>query len=284
MHRAGDGQPPTEDVRRYRPAEDARPDLPTEIAWPHPAGEDARPDLPTEIAWPDSLGEDARPDLPTEIAWPHPPAQSAPAYQPTHTGPSGPAEARPSYQPAHARPTDQPAQAGRTDPAAESIRYGPGVPVTPPTGAAQTAERIWRTGRPDEPPRRPRRWRALASAGLTVILLAASAVVLYQRFHHAPFHVTQVAIAKQTPNGCGVTVTGQISTNGVAGTVSYQWLFRPGQQPPQQLSQSVLAGQSVVAVTVAVHGSGRGRASRTVTLQILSPDRRAASASVVLRC
>jgi ribosomal protein S9 len=93
-----------------------------------------------------------------------------------------------------------------------------------------------------------------------------------------------VAITQRTQSGCGVNVTGEISTNGAAGTVSYQWLFRPDQQAPQPLSQSVVAGQDAVDVTVAVQGSGHGSGSRAVTLQILGPDRRAVSTSVVLRC
>lgn len=253
----GGGQPP---------GEDARPYLPTEIDPPFPPGDDARLHPPAE---------DARPVLPTEIEPPYPPAHAGPAYLPTQTGSGEPAAAGPSYTPSHARPAE---------PAPEFMKFGPGTPASPPAGASQTAERIWRAGRPDEPPRRPRRWRGLAGAALTVILLAASAVVLYMRFHHAPFHVTEVAITQQTQSGCAVNVTGQISTNGVAGTVTYQWLFGPGQQAPQPLSQSVVAGQDAVDVTVAVQGSGHGSASRDVTLQILGPDRKVASASVLLRC
>ena len=253
----GGGQPP---------GEDARPYLPTEIDPPLPPGDDARLHPPAE---------DARPVLPTEIEPPYPPAHAGPAYLPTHTGSGEPAAAGPSYTPSHAGPAE---------PASAFMKFGPGTPASPPAGASQTAERIWRAGRPDEPPRRPRRWRGLAGAALTVILLAASAVVLYMRFHHAPFHVTEVAITQQTQSGCAVNVTGQISTNGVAGTVTYQWLFGPGQQAPQPLSQSVVAGQDAVDVTVAVQGSGHGSASRDVTLQILGPDRKVASASVLLRC
>jgi hypothetical protein len=79
-------------------------------------------------------------------------------------------------------------------------------------------------------------------------------------------------------------VTGLITTNGSAGTVSYQWLFRPGLQSPQPLSQSAVAGQHAVYVTVAVEGQGHGSASQTVTLQVLSPDPGAASAAVAVRC
>ena len=306
MDHVGDGQPPAGDASpdlpteiewSYRPAQDAYPDLPTEIERPHQPAQDARPDLPTEIERPYQPAQDARPPAhgarapahgarpPAEDARSYPPATHAgSAYQATHTGPGEPLVARPSYAPSHARPADQSARAGRPDPAPELTRYGPGVPATPPTGAAQTAERIWVTGRPDQPPRRPRRWRGLAGAALTVILLAASAVLLFLRFHHAPFDVTAVKITQRTQSGCGVNVTGQINTNGAAGTVSYQWLFQPDQQAPQPLSQSVVAGHNTVYVTVAVQGSGHGSASRVVTLQVLGPDRRTASASVVLRC
>jgi hypothetical protein len=147
-----------------------------------------------------------------------------------------------------------------------------------------TAERVWRTGHANKPPRRPRRWRGRVSTALTVILLAASAFVLYQRFHHAPLQVTGATIVHRTPSGCRVEVTGQISTNGAVGTVSYQWLFQPDRQAPQPLSTSVAAGQNAVYVTVAVQASGHGRASRTVTLQVLGPDPRAASTSVSFRC
>lgn len=116
-------------------------------------------------------------------------------------------------------------------------------------------------------------------------MLAASAVVLYLRFHHPPFHVTKVAITQQARNGCAVSVTGRISTNGSAGTVSYQWLFRSGQQQtPRPLNQSVTAGERAVYVTVTLEGSGQGSASQKVTLQVLGPDFGADSAVAVISC
>ena len=249
-----------------------------------PPAEDARPFLPTEIEHPYPPAEDARPFLPTDIENPYPPTHAGPAYQPTHTGPGGPRRpGRRTPQPTPGWPANRPGPGGpiRHPSSRDTV---PGFTPPPPTGGTHTAERIWRTGHAGEPPRRLRRWRGRASAALTVILLAASAVVLYLRFHHAPFHVTGVAITQQTPSGCGVDVTGQISTNGAAGTVSYQWLFQPDREAPQQLSKSVAAGQNAVYVTVAVQGSGHGSASRTVTLQVLGPDLRTASTSVTLRC
>ncbi len=117
-----------------------------------------------------------------------------------------------------------------------------------------------------------------------MILLAASGVALYGRLHHAPLQVIGVVIAQQTRTSCGVDVTGRITTNGSAGMVSYQWLFRPGRERAQPLSQSVTAGQRAVYVTVAVEGSGHGSASQTVTLQVLGADPGNASARVALRC
>ncbi len=115
-------------------------------------------------------------------------------------------------------------------------------------------------------------------------MLAASGVLLYLRFHHAPFRVTGVAITQQTRYGCGIDVTGRINTDGSAGTVSYQWVLQPDQQPPRPLSQSVVAGQHAVYVTVAVEGQGHGTASREVTLQILGPYAKAVSEPVVVSC
>lgn len=269
MNHSGDEQPPT----GY-----ARPFLPTEIENPSPPPDDnARPYLPTEIE---------HPYQPTEYSLPRPPAGPAGPLFPTdiddfsrppYSGHREPPAAGPPSFP----PGDRPARAGWTDPASGLTRYGPGVPATRPAGTAHTAERIWQAGRPAK---RPHPWRSRAGAALTVILLAAAAVVLYLRFHHAPIHVTGVAITQQTRAGCGVDVTGQISTNGAAGTVSYQWLFQPGEQTPQPLSKPVAAGDDAVYVTVAVQGSGHGSASRTVTLQVLGPDTRTDSISVRLRC
>jgi len=210
------------------------------------------------------------------------PVRSADAPDPS---PHAPTEVLPHPRTEVAAPAVPPG-AGPPGQNLDIVRYGPGVPATPPPGQAElTAERAWHGTGPARPPaRRRERWRRLASAALTVALLAASAVVLYLRFHHPPFHVTGVAITHQTRDGCAVDVTGRISTDGSAGTVSYQWLFRSGQQSPQPLSQSVAAGQDALYVTVTLEGSGRGSASQKVTLQVLGPDFRAASAVAVISC
>jgi len=196
------------------------------------------------------------PHPPTEVVAPHPPTE---AVRPDHAVPAGRAP--------------------------EIVRYGPGVPAVPPADQAElTAERTWRTGRLAGPSRGPARLLRRAGPALTVILLAASGVFLYLRFHHAPFRVTEVVISQQTRAGCGVDVTGRITTNGAAGTVSYQWLFRPDLQPPQPLGQSVISGQHAVYVTAAVQGAGRGSALETVTLQVLDPELATASKAVTVSC
>jgi hypothetical protein len=164
------------------------------------------------------------------------------------------------------------------------VRYGPGVPAS-----QAGAESVWRTGeRPGPPGRhrgRRRRLRQTLGLALTVILLIAAGVVLWLRFHHAPFHVTDVRIASETSTGCGVDVTGRIDTNGSAGTVSYQWVFRPsGNGAPQPLNQSVVAGQHAAYVTVAVEGRGHGSATQTVILQVLGPDTGTAFRTVTVSC
>ena len=172
-----------------------------------------------------------------------------------------------------------------TRPPSDVVRYGPGVPASVPASkAGPEAERVWRTGHLPEPSRRPLRLRRLFGSALTVILLAASGVVLYLHFHHAPFRVTGVKILQQTKNKCVDDVTGQITTNGAAGTVSYQWVFRPGQQAPQPLSQSVVGGQRAVYVTTVVEGQGHGSASETATLQVLGPGQGTAFTAVIVRC
>jgi hypothetical protein len=169
--------------------------------------------------------------------------------------------------------------------APDVLRYGPGVPASQ---AGVAAESVWRTGhRPGPPPRhaRLRRARRLLGSALTVILLIAAGIVVWLRFFdHPAFHVTEVSITQQTKTTCGVNVTGEIATNGSAGTVSYQWVFRPQTQAPQPLSQSVTAGQHDVFVTVAVQGQGHGSATQRVTLDVLGPDTRTASADVTISC
>jgi hypothetical protein len=196
-----------------------------------------------------------------------------------YTGPPVPGSASGS--------ADEPAAEAADDAPSGLVRYGPGIPVTVKDAveAGQTARNVWSGGPPPAPRRRRKRLRTIFGTAFTILLLAASGVVLFLRFHHAPFQVTGVAISQQTPTaGCGVDVTGRITTNGSAGTFSYQWVFPADRQPPQPLSQSVNVGQQAVFVTVAIQGSGHGSTSQTVILQVLGPSKRSSTAAVVIKC
>jgi hypothetical protein len=116
------------------------------------------------------------------------------------------------------------------------------------------------------------------------VLLAASGVILYSRLHQAPLQVTGVVISQEVRTTCGVDLTGEISTNGSPGTLSYQWLFEPGTQPPQPRNQSVVAGQHGVYVTAALNGAGHGSTTQVATLQVLGPNPHDAVARVALKC
>jgi hypothetical protein len=275
----------------------------------HMGDHSSRPDRPTpggsganETTW---VFNDADPGA-TQRPMTGPPPPPPPPLPPSQAPPQGPPAFRPQTEAAFYPPTEmsfppdgeagyraptEVSQHPRTDvsrqaPPTDFVRYGPGVPVTPEPGrAGLTAEDIWRTGlvAGAPPPRKPRLRRALGSA-LTVALLAVAAVILFLRFHHPAFAVTSAAITSQSRSGCTVDVTGRIATSGGAGTVSYQWVFRPDSRAPQPLSQTVIAGQKDVFVTVAVEGSGAGSATQSVTLQVLGPDKKSATTAVAVRC
>jgi hypothetical protein len=220
----------------------------------------------------------------------NPPTANPPHQPATMMKPRGPEAVGVPDEPVSDRPPSGGAPPGGLSsawppPAAPSevVRFGPGVP------ASQVgAESVWRTGhRAGPPPRqqRLRRVRRMLGLALTVILLIAAGIVLWLRFFdHPPFQVTDVKITGQTRAGCTVDVTGEIATNGSAGTVSYQWVFQPQTQAPQPLNQTVVAGQHAVYVTVAVEGQGHGSASQKVTLDVLGPGTGSDSTNVTISC
>jgi hypothetical protein len=191
-----------------------------------------------------------------------------------------------AHQPEMPAPAPSPAPQASAVPAqagSDVVRVGPGVP---PSQAG--AESVWRTGRPVGPPprqarmRRMRRWLGLA---LTLALLIAAGVVLWLRFfNHPALSVSEVTITQQLKSGCALDVTGKITTNGSAGTISYQWVYQPQNEAPQPLNQSLVAGQKVVYVTVAVQGQGHGAASQQVTLDVLGPNAKSDTINVNLSC
>lgn len=213
------------------------------------------------------------------------PAENVPATAPPQTHndvpPGSPDRTASAHLPTDVAPgpvADVPVR--RAERPRQIIRHGPGVPTAPGTGPP-SADQVWRTGLPA---RRRHPVRRAVGPALTVVLLAASAAVLYLHLHHGPFGVTDVTITGQVRKGCTTDVTGLISTTGAAGTVSYQWVFQPQPAAPQLLSQSVAAGQSGVYVTAAIQGQGQGSIRQTVTLQVIEPGHASATAHMVVSC
>ncbi|WP_327028450.1 hypothetical protein OG989_23380 [Micromonospora sp. NBC_01740] len=153
---------------------------------------------------------------------------------------------------------------GPAAPPGGEVRFGPGVPTTPPPAPAWPA-----------PPRRRSPWRTVASVLstlLTVALLAAVGLHLWQRI--SPLEVTGVTVAVPQPAGdrCDVTVdvVATVSTNGRAGEIRYQWL-RTGSAPGSLLTERVGRGQRTVELTLRWAFSGVGSTTETATVNITSP-------------
>ncbi|RLK25766.1 hypothetical protein DER29_3776 [Micromonospora sp. M71_S20] len=146
------------------------------------------------------------------------------------------------------------------------VRFGPGVPATPPSAPAWPAP---------APPRRRPVWRTVTSVLstlLTVALLAVVGLYLWQRI--SPLEVTGVTVAVPQPAGdrCDVTVdvVATVSTNGRAGEIRYQWL-RTGSAPGSLLTERVGRGQRTVELTLRWAFSGVGSTTETATVNITSP-------------
>ncbi|MCK9927976.1 hypothetical protein MXD62_12455 [Frankia sp. Mgl5] len=167
-------------------------------------------------------------------------------------------------------------------PVAGVIRYGPGVPAVPSAGqGGRAAEQIWGEG---APPNRSARWRRLGGWAFTALLIVTSGVVLFARFHHAPFSVTDAAVSAKKTSGCRADVTARVKTNGAAGTITYRWQFTPGGEQASTLHQSVSRGQHAADLVITLEVAGHGGTTQTVVLQILDPDPRTVSVPVALTC
>ncbi|MFG3420379.1 hypothetical protein [Micromonospora sp. NPDC048063] len=165
-------------------------------------------------------------------------------------------------------------------PVGGEVRFGPGVPATPPVAPA------WPV--PTPPRRRRPAWRTVTSVlstVLTVALLAAVGLYLWQRI--SPLEVTGVTVAVPRPAGdrCDVTVdvVATVSTNGRAGEIRYQWL-RSGSAPGSLLAERVGRGQRTVELTLRWAFSGVGTTTETATVNITSPSPVQAQAPVAYDC
>ncbi|MEV4483057.1 hypothetical protein [Micromonospora coxensis] len=160
------------------------------------------------------------------------------------------------------------------------VRFGPGVPTTPPPAPA------WPTAAP--PARRRPLWRrvvSVLSALLTVALVLVVGLWLWQRLD--PLEITEVAVAVPAPAGdrCDVTVdvVATVRTNGRAGVIEYQWL-RSGSPPGTLLSERVGWGQKTVTLTLKWAFSGVGTTRETATVNIVDPSPHQARTEVTYAC
>ncbi|RIV41561.1 hypothetical protein [Micromonospora radicis] len=161
------------------------------------------------------------------------------------------------------------------------LRFGPGVPSTPPSAPAWPVP-------PTPRPARPSAWRrfvSVLSGLLTLVLLAAVGLWIWQRL--SPLEIVQVSVAVPQPadRRCDVTVdvVATVHTNGRAGVVQYQWL-RSGSAPGALLDERVGWGQRTVELTLRWTFSGVGSTTETATVNIVSPAPVQAGTEVTYSC
>ncbi|MEV0329079.1 hypothetical protein AB0H63_21920 [Micromonospora echinospora] len=158
---------------------------------------------------------------------------------------------------------------GSAPPPGTEVRFGPGVPAGPPVAPS------WQ--RPPAPPARPRRSRgkligSVLSTLLTLALLVAVGLHLWQRLSPLEVRSVRVAVAEPPGERCDVTVdvVATVETNGRAGTIRYQWL-RGGAEPGGLLTQRVARGQRTVTLHLKWAVSGTGTTTETAVINITEP-------------
>ncbi|MEO3778344.1 hypothetical protein ABGB16_16135 [Micromonospora sp. B11E3] len=160
------------------------------------------------------------------------------------------------------------------------VRFGPGVPATPPGAPA------WPVTAPASRPRPL--WRRVVSVLSTLLTLALVAVVgLYLWERLSPLEVEGVTVAVPQPAGnrCDVTVdvVATVRTNGRGGVIRYQW-FRSDASPGALLTERVGRGQRTVTLTLKWTFSGVGTTTETATVNIVEPSPVQAGARLAYRC
>lgn len=200
------------------------------------------------------------------------------AAEPTEyrSAPAGPTAG--AYRQATA---DARAVSGGTAPApGGELRFGPGVPATPPPAPAWPAAPSARRPRPV--------WRrvvSVLSTLLTAALLVVVGLYLWQRLR--PLEVEGVTVAVPRPPGvaCDVTVdvVATVRTNGRGGVIRYQW-FRSDAPPGSLLTERVGRGQRTVTLTLKWTFSGVGATTGTATVNVIEPSPVQAGTQVRYRC
>lgn len=157
------------------------------------------------------------------------------------------------------------AAAGASPGPDEVLRFGPGAPIRP------ASVPTWAAGGTTGPPKRRRPGRRFGAL-LVIAVVVAGLAFLLTRPHEA-LAVEAVSVQAAAPGtSCDTTVdvVGTVTTNGRAGSVTYQWWRNDG-QPSAVLTQSVPTGTRTTEVHLPWTLTGRGRFDAEATLRVLEP-------------
>ena len=150
----------------------------------------------------------------------------------------------------------------------EVVRFGPGVPAAATVPGWSSPSSAPARG-PGTRRRRPRRW----VGGLLTLLIVAGVLAFLLLRGGSSVAVQRVDVrAVPASAGCDATVdvVGTLTTDGRAGTVSYQW-FRSDGQTSAVLTQTIASGATATDVHLQWSVTGRGRLDAQATLRVLEP-------------
>ncbi len=188
----------------------------------------------------------------------------------------------------HRRPTAETARTMVLTPAATKELTGPrGLAADGAATARGTAvlpDTRWPT--PPPRPRKRRRWRAAVSTLITAVILGAVGVIFWQRTHdHLKVTAVAVAPAHLPGDHCNVTVNvvGTVKTNGLGGTVSYQWIRGGGLTSPVS-AVTAARGHATLRVVLQWSFHGRGTYHAAARLRVLTPDAASGQTAFAYSC
>ncbi|MFC7217491.1 hypothetical protein ACFQLX_04780 [Streptomyces polyrhachis] len=160
------------------------------------------------------------------------------------------------------------------------LRFGPGVPASPPGG--DTAAMLWHAATAPPPRRRPAWRRYLLAAA---VLLCSLAFALWQ-WWGSGLAVESVRVSTD-PGGpaCDSTaeIVATVRTNGRGGTLRYHWERSDGTRSGE-LREQFGRGQEEARVELLWRFEGRGSVTATAELVISAPQPRAEAVTFTYSC
>jgi len=150
--------------------------------------------------------------------------------------------------------------------------------------AANAGGPAWPDAAKARPRRRRPRWVPILSTLITVAIIAAVAIYVFEK-NHQSLKVTAASVAVTPPgHSCNVTVdvVGTIVTNGKGGPVTYQWY--QNSIPQTATTATDASGQDTVQVTLHWAFHGKGTQQATAELHVLSPNTAVANTQFTYSC